>query len=102
LDGRNEALTSACEAGVEGKGEMSMRVRMALMICCVLGACQTTEERLALDDTTCKSYGVQVGSPAYVQCRMTLDQNRANVKASERSGNSGGLIGFIERATDSR
>jgi hypothetical protein len=55
---------------------------------------------LAADDTQCRSYGTKPGDPAYVQCRTNLDNNRAQIKASERFGNSGGLVGFIERHTD--
>lgn len=47
----------------------------------------------------CLSYGVPKGSPAYVQCRTQLDQNRAAIRASERFGNAGGMMGAIERAT---
>ncbi len=33
----------------------------------------------AQDDDQCRSYGVQPGSPAYVQCRMNLDNQRAGL-----------------------
>jgi len=62
-----------------------------------LAGCVTAEQQIALDDTKCQSYGVPKGSPAYVQCRGQLDQNRAMVQSSERFGNSGGLVGFLER-----
>ena len=62
-----------------------------------LAGCMTTEQQIALDDTKCQSYGVPKGSPAYVQCRGQLDQNRAMVQSSERFGDSGGIIGMVER-----
>lgn len=65
-----------------------------------LAGCQTTDERIAQDDRTCQSYGVAPGSAAYIQCRTNLDRGRADVKASERFGNSGGLVGAIERQAD--
>lgn len=74
--------------------------RIAGISLLLLTGCQTTEERLAKDDAQCRSYGTKVGDPAYVQCRMSLDTNRANVQASERFGNSGGLVGLIERQSD--
>lgn len=63
----------------------------------LLSGCVTSEQRIAQDDTQCLSYGVPKGSPAYVQCRMKLDENRANRQAAASFGNSGGLVGFIER-----
>jgi hypothetical protein len=74
--------------------------RAVLLGALLLAGCQTTEERIAADDTQCRSYGTKPGDPAYVQCRMNLDNNRAQIKASERFGNSGGLVGFIERHSD--
>jgi hypothetical protein len=75
-------------------------MKRAILLALLLAGCQTTEERLAADDAQCRSYGTKPGDPAYVQCRMNLDNNRAQVQASERFGNSGGLVGFIERHTD--
>jgi hypothetical protein len=75
-------------------------MKKAIFAVLLLTGCQTTEERIAADDTQCRSYGVAVGSQAYIQCRANLDTNRANIKASERFGNSGGMVGWIERQTD--
>ncbi len=75
-------------------------MRPAILLALLLAGCQTTEERIAADDSQCRSYGVQPGSQAYVQCRMNIDNNRAAIKASERFGNSGGMVGWIERQTD--
>jgi hypothetical protein len=75
-------------------------MRRAILLALLLAGCQTTEDRLAADDSQCRSYGTKPGDPAYVQCRTNIDNNRAQIKASERFGNSGGLVGFIERHTD--
>ena len=75
-----------------------MRILMILPAALILVGCQTTEQRLSADEATCKSYGVAPGTPAYVQCRMQLDTNRANVNASERFGQGEGLISRIGRA----
>lgn len=75
-------------------------MKRAILLSLLLAGCQTTEERIALDDRQCQSYGAKPGDQAYMQCRMNLDTNRANVKASERFGNSGGMVGWIERQTD--
>lgn len=75
-------------------------MKRAILLALMLGGCQTTEEHVASDDRQCQGYGVAVGSPAYVQCRQNLDTNRSNIKASERFGNSGGLVGFVERQAD--
>ena len=62
-------------------------MRMILLgICLLLGGCVTAEERLAQDDRACQSYGMVKGSPAYQNCRMQLENNRAAVRASERFG----------------
>ncbi len=46
-----------------------------------LAACQTIEERRAeidrQDDARCVSYGAKRGTPAYTNCRLELDRNRA-------------------------
>lgn len=74
--------------------------KWAVFLALLLTGCQTTDERLALDDRQCQSYGTKPGDPAYIQCRMNLDTNRANVRASERFGNGVGLIDAIKRAGD--
>jgi hypothetical protein len=75
-------------------------MRASILLALLLAGCQTTEERIASDDSQCRSYGTKPGDQAYIQCRMNLDNNRANIKASERFGNSGGVVGFIERQTN--
>lgn len=34
------------------------------------------------DDAQCQSYGAQPGSPAYIQCRMNLDNQRAQMRTA--------------------
>lgn len=73
---------------------------LLIVSCAMLAGCQTTEDRIARDDTQCQSYGVSKGSPAYVECRTNLDRNRANVAASERFGSGAGLIDRVRRASE--
>lgn len=75
-------------------------MKRAILLALLLGGCQTTDDRIAIDDRQCKSYGVAVGSPAYIQCRADLDAGRANVRASERFGTGGGLISRIQSANE--
>jgi hypothetical protein len=49
-----------------------------------LSGCATPEELAAqraqvaaADDSECRSYGAEQGTPVYVQCRMLKDQQRA-------------------------
>jgi hypothetical protein len=77
-----------------------MKIWFIPLLCAMLSGCMTAQERMAQDDTQCLSYGVPKGSPAYVQCRTQLDQNRANKQAAASFGNSGGLIGAIERSAN--
>ena len=39
----------------------------------------------ANDDAQCRSYGAEPGSSVYVQCRMNLDNQRAQVAANDRA-----------------
>jgi hypothetical protein len=52
-----------------------MAVLVVVAFAIPLGGCQTTQERVASDERRCQSYGAP-GSPAYVQCRTTLDTTR--------------------------
>lgn len=45
-----------------------------LIVVMVLGGCGSYVERA---DATCRSYGAQPGSDAYVNCRVALDNQRA-------------------------
>ena len=41
-----------------------------------LAGCQTSEEIAKDDDATCRSYGLQFGTPDYVQCRQYQQSDR--------------------------
>jgi len=67
-----------------------------LSLLVVLGGCasqqQTQEQqaaaRAAIDvdgDAKCRSFGLEPGSPGYVQCRMTLDQARTETDAVQEA-----------------
>lgn len=59
-----------------------------------LAGCATDPQaQMASDDAQCRSYGVQRGSPGYVQCRMSLDQGRAIGEASARQGSYATMMG---------
>jgi hypothetical protein len=73
-------------------------MKRAALLALLLSGCQTADQRIAVDDRQCQSYGVAPGSPAYVQCRSSLNANRANVAASERFGTGGGLISRVQSA----
>jgi hypothetical protein len=54
----------------------------------MLSGCLTAEEKAqqlaASDDATCLSWGVQRGTPPYVQCRSQLAQQHALADAQRR------------------
>jgi hypothetical protein len=72
-----------------------------LMVCLLglplaLSGCVTAEEMAAqraefkaqvatADDSECRSYGAEPGTPVYVQCRMTKDQQRAQEAAASQA-----------------
>lgn len=63
-----------------------MRYWIALAAVLSLAGCKTIDEaRSERDDARCLSYGVQRGSPPYVECRMALDRNRSNETAALNS-----------------
>jgi hypothetical protein len=59
----------------------------------LLGACvnnaQLVANTQASDDAECRSYGVDPGSPGYVQCRMNLENQRTALASAFIA--SGGL-----------
>lgn len=66
----------------------------------LLSGCITNQQQqISADDARCLSYGVPKGSPDYVACRARLDQQRSDRLAAQGFGQSGGLVGFIERNT---
>jgi hypothetical protein len=70
-----------------------------LMICLLglplaLSGCMTTEQRAELkaqiaaaDDSECRSYGADKGTPAYVECRTVKDQQHAQAEAAAEREN---------------
>jgi len=71
---------------------------VALPCLLLLVGCQTTEERVAADDKQCQTYGVQPGSPGYVQCRLQLDRQHANQRLLESTS----PVGFTVDGTEIR
>lgn len=53
-----------------------------------LSGCQTIAERQAeidqADDARCISYGAKRGTPAYTNCRLEIDRNRAIAMEARR------------------
>ena len=37
------------------------------------------------EDATCRSYGAEPGTPAYIQCRMNFSNQRAQINANDRA-----------------
>ena len=76
-------------------------VWMALaVLSLVLSGCMTAQERLAADDAKCQSYGAPAGSPGYVNCRMQLEQNRANARTVQSLSPGSFLLGTIQGASE--
>lgn len=76
-------------------------MKRALLAALLLSGCMTNQQdQIARDNTQCLSYGVTKGSPDYVACRARLDQQRSDRRAAQGFGQSGGLVGALERAGD--
>ena len=70
-----------------------------------LTGCSTPEELAAqrarvaaADDSQCRSYGAEQGTPLYVQCRMVKDQQRAQEAAAEERESHRRLMCSVDRA----
>jgi hypothetical protein len=54
---------------------------LAAMLALTLAGCQTYAERQAeldrADDARCQDFGARRGTPAYTNCRIELERNRA-------------------------
>jgi hypothetical protein len=50
------------------------------------------QARAADDDAKCRSYGAKPGEPAYVQCRVALDNERAQPRATVAGALVGGSL----------
>ncbi|MGL5114772.1 MAG: hypothetical protein ACRC7C_05555 [Beijerinckiaceae bacterium] len=65
-----------------------MRKLALLALLLPLAACQTVEERRAMeraeDDLFCREIGAKAGSPTYIKCRTDLVQARATQVAASR------------------
>jgi len=47
-----------------------------ILTACALAGCASRQEIATDDDATCRSYGAEPGSQAYIQCRMQRDALR--------------------------
>lgn len=72
-------------------------MKKAIFLALLLAGCQTTEERLAADDRQCQSYGVAIGSPPYVECRMRLDKQHSQAQIVNSLSPGSFLLGNISR-----
>jgi hypothetical protein len=77
-----------------------MRIIAACIVALTLAGCADYEARQqaqaqaqqANDDAQCQSYGAAPGSPAYIQCRMNLDNQRAQMRAAVASALVGNMM----------
>jgi hypothetical protein len=79
------------------KGWIMRAFFAVIAIAFVLGSCAAYEQQqreqsmaqaaaqAASDDAQCQSYGAAPASPVYVQCRMNLDNQRAQAAENNRS-----------------
>lgn len=74
-----------------------MRSTALLMVLCLLAGCGGTargpgerfmsdQEIDGKDDLTCQGFGAARGTPAYVDCRLRLKQNRSSEDSTRRLG----------------
>ncbi len=59
-----------------------IKISGILLVCLLAAGCQTVQEQAAEDDAVCRGYGLQVGSPAYVDCRKFIVNDRTARKQS--------------------
>ncbi|MEP0150015.1 hypothetical protein [Roseibium sp.] len=59
---------------------------LALAALPAIAACQTPEQMAAADDQTCRSYGANPGSDAYMACRLQQQRLRADEDLRFRQG----------------
>jgi hypothetical protein len=64
------------------------KLALLSLVAFALAACQTREERQAEldreDDRRCQDFGAKRGTPAYTNCRLELERNRAIIAESRR------------------
>jgi hypothetical protein len=56
--------------------ESKRRMKVALLLTCLLVTGCTATQRANIDDAKCQSAGAKFGTRAYVQCRATLEAAR--------------------------
>ena len=72
------------------------KILLAACMALALSGCVTAEQMAAqraeftaqvatADDSECRSYGAEPGTPVYVQCRMIKDQQRAQELAAAQA-----------------
>lgn len=80
-----------------------MRILAPIALCALLlSGCVSVEERRAMDDSQCQSYGAEPGTEAYVQCRMWAETehrkreefNRSLLANSSTSSNANAMTAF--------
>lgn len=74
-------------------------MKRAILLALMLAGCQTTEQAALKDDTQCRSYGVAPGTQPYVDCRMRLDQQRADQRQINSLSPGSFLLGTMQEAT---
>jgi outer membrane biogenesis lipoprotein LolB len=70
-------ILAVAAIGLTGCAEMQARQQAE--------ANANAQAQMANDDGQCRSYGTQPGTPAYVQCRMNLDNQHANMEMQRRA-----------------
>lgn len=61
------------------------KITFSIALSCILmcSACASRDER---EDAKCKSYGLQFGTPEYVQCREQLSEQHAQMVSAYFAG----------------
>jgi len=63
-----------------------MRFFVLGIFCLAMCGCAPTQQQIAAqaqnDDATCQSFGAKIGSDAYIQCRMSQQQQRTQLRAA--------------------
>ncbi|SDM20521.1 hypothetical protein SAMN05216360_101184 [Methylobacterium phyllostachyos] len=79
---------SSAQGRVKAGGRQARRLpvaaKIALAAACTLGlaACVTPQERHAMDQNQCYTFGFEPGTDAFAQCMMGLHQDRAAAQAA--------------------
>lgn len=75
-------------------------VGLALVSTLALAGCQSAAEMAAEDDAICQGYGLEKGSPAYVQCRQFQQNDRtARYEAYQQRQAVWGIANAISNAS---